>query len=144
MQGEKNNGFDVLYHNMKYGLVASKELAEFFRERYFKSSIFKYQIIMGCMIFTFTWEDLARIKTAYIVFISFLLIYSSFIAFIICPLHSSPKQESCICKTRHEVNKHAPTSGGERKGAVVWSPVGQLRPFTATHREFTCLVWTVS
>jgi hypothetical protein len=31
--GEKNNGFDVLYHNMKYGLLASKELAEFFRER---------------------------------------------------------------------------------------------------------------
>uniref|UniRef100_A0A0A9W666 FCH domain only protein 2 n=1 Tax=Lygus hesperus TaxID=30085 RepID=A0A0A9W666_LYGHE len=31
--GEKNNGFDVLYHNMKYGLVASKELAEFLRER---------------------------------------------------------------------------------------------------------------
>ncbi|XP_054260013.1 F-BAR domain only protein 2-like isoform X2 [Macrosteles quadrilineatus] len=30
--GEKNNGFDVLYHNMKFGLVASKELAEFFRE----------------------------------------------------------------------------------------------------------------
>ncbi|XP_066997348.1 F-BAR domain only protein 2 isoform X7 [Anabrus simplex] len=31
--GEKNNGFDVLYHNMKYGLVASKELADFLRER---------------------------------------------------------------------------------------------------------------
>ncbi|KAL9891040.1 F-BAR domain only protein 2 isoform 8-T9 [Glossina fuscipes fuscipes] len=31
--GEKNNGFDVLYHNMKYGLVASKELSEFFREK---------------------------------------------------------------------------------------------------------------
>ncbi|XP_046405169.1 F-BAR domain only protein 2 isoform X5 [Ischnura elegans] len=31
--GDKNNGFDILYHNMKYGLVASKELAEFFRER---------------------------------------------------------------------------------------------------------------
>ncbi|XP_031336054.1 F-BAR domain only protein 2 isoform X4 [Photinus pyralis] len=31
--GEKNNGFDVLYHNMKYGLVSSKELADFFRER---------------------------------------------------------------------------------------------------------------
>ncbi|XP_056646081.1 F-BAR domain only protein 2 isoform X3 [Diorhabda sublineata] len=30
--GEKNNGFDVLYHNMKYGLVASKEFAEFLRE----------------------------------------------------------------------------------------------------------------
>ncbi|XP_037813809.1 F-BAR domain only protein 2 isoform X1 [Lucilia sericata] len=34
--GEKNNGFDVLYHNMKYGLQASKELSDFFRE---KSSI---------------------------------------------------------------------------------------------------------
>ena len=32
-QGEKNNGFDILYHNMKYGLVASKELSEFLRER---------------------------------------------------------------------------------------------------------------
>ncbi|XP_015594431.1 F-BAR domain only protein 2 isoform X5 [Cephus cinctus] len=31
--GEKNNGFDVLYHNMKHGVVASKELAEFLRER---------------------------------------------------------------------------------------------------------------
>ncbi|XP_050435223.1 F-BAR domain only protein 2 isoform X2 [Adelges cooleyi] len=31
--GEKNNGFDVLYHNMKYGLVASKELSDFLRER---------------------------------------------------------------------------------------------------------------
>ncbi|XP_046682071.1 F-BAR domain only protein 2-like isoform X3 [Homalodisca vitripennis] len=37
--GEKNNGFDVLYHNMKFGLVASKELAEFFRE---SSSIEEY------------------------------------------------------------------------------------------------------
>ncbi|XP_066585065.1 F-BAR domain only protein 2 isoform X2 [Prorops nasuta] len=31
--GDKNNGFDVLYHNMKHGVVASKELAEFLRER---------------------------------------------------------------------------------------------------------------
>ncbi|XP_067124643.1 F-BAR domain only protein 2 isoform X5 [Centruroides vittatus] len=31
--GEGNNGFDVLYHNMKYGYGASKELADFFRER---------------------------------------------------------------------------------------------------------------
>ncbi|KAK7871365.1 hypothetical protein R5R35_006074 [Gryllus longicercus] len=31
--GEKNNGFDVLYHNMKFGVVASKELADFLRER---------------------------------------------------------------------------------------------------------------
>ncbi|XP_061932031.1 F-BAR domain only protein 2 isoform X17 [Apis cerana] len=31
--GEKNNGFDVLYHNMKHGAVASKELAEFLKER---------------------------------------------------------------------------------------------------------------
>ncbi|XP_049823327.1 F-BAR domain only protein 2 isoform X2 [Aethina tumida] len=31
--GEKNNGYDVLYHNMKYGLVASKEFADFLRER---------------------------------------------------------------------------------------------------------------
>ncbi|XP_065165337.1 F-BAR domain only protein 2 isoform X2 [Atheta coriaria] len=32
-RGDKNNGFDVLYHNMKYGLAASKELADFFREQ---------------------------------------------------------------------------------------------------------------
>ncbi|XP_046481953.1 F-BAR domain only protein 2 isoform X2 [Neodiprion pinetum] len=31
--GEKNNGFDVLYHNMKHGAIASKELADFLRER---------------------------------------------------------------------------------------------------------------
>ncbi|KAL0101587.1 hypothetical protein PUN28_019017 [Cardiocondyla obscurior] len=33
INGEKNNGFDVLYHNMKHGVIASKELAEFLRER---------------------------------------------------------------------------------------------------------------
>lgn len=33
LKGEKNNGFDVLYHNMKHGVLASKELAEFLRER---------------------------------------------------------------------------------------------------------------
>ncbi|XP_021930359.1 F-BAR domain only protein 2 isoform X9 [Zootermopsis nevadensis] len=33
IRGEKNNGFDVLYHNMKHGLVASKEFADFLRER---------------------------------------------------------------------------------------------------------------
>lgn len=32
-QGEKNDGFDVLYHNMKYGLAAGKDLSEFLRER---------------------------------------------------------------------------------------------------------------
>uniref|UniRef100_A0A8D8WS06 F-BAR domain only protein 2 n=1 Tax=Cacopsylla melanoneura TaxID=428564 RepID=A0A8D8WS06_9HEMI len=31
--GDKNTGFDVLYHNMKHGLLASKELSDFFRER---------------------------------------------------------------------------------------------------------------
>ncbi|XP_060823085.1 F-BAR domain only protein 2 isoform X8 [Bombus pascuorum] len=31
--GEKNNGYDVLYHNMKHGAVASKELADFLKER---------------------------------------------------------------------------------------------------------------
>ncbi|XP_039614394.1 F-BAR domain only protein 2 isoform X2 [Polypterus senegalus] len=31
--GEKNNGFDVLYHNMKYGQISSKELSDFIRER---------------------------------------------------------------------------------------------------------------
>ena len=34
VQGEKNNGFDVLYQNMKYGLDASKEFSDFLRERY--------------------------------------------------------------------------------------------------------------
>uniref|UniRef100_A0A8C8BRE5 F-BAR domain only protein 1 n=1 Tax=Oncorhynchus tshawytscha TaxID=74940 RepID=A0A8C8BRE5_ONCTS len=33
LQGEKNAGFDVLYHNMKHGQIATKELAEFVRER---------------------------------------------------------------------------------------------------------------
>lgn len=33
-QGEKNNGFDVLYHNMKHGQISSKELTDFIRERY--------------------------------------------------------------------------------------------------------------
>uniref|UniRef100_A0A182VZ30 MHD domain-containing protein n=1 Tax=Anopheles minimus TaxID=112268 RepID=A0A182VZ30_9DIPT len=32
-KGEKNNGYEVLYQNMKYGLSATKELAEYFRER---------------------------------------------------------------------------------------------------------------
>ncbi|KAG7279425.1 hypothetical protein CRUP_024244 [Coryphaenoides rupestris] len=32
-QGEKNTGFDVLYHNMKHGQLATKELVEFVRER---------------------------------------------------------------------------------------------------------------
>ncbi|KAM4634715.1 F-BAR domain only protein 2 isoform 2-T2 [Polymixia lowei] len=31
--GEKNNGFDILYHNMKHGQISSKELTEFIRER---------------------------------------------------------------------------------------------------------------
>ncbi|XP_053474373.1 F-BAR domain only protein 2 isoform X4 [Ictalurus furcatus] len=31
--GDKNNGFDVLYHNMKHGHISSKELADFIRER---------------------------------------------------------------------------------------------------------------
>ncbi|XP_047665068.1 F-BAR domain only protein 2 isoform X3 [Tachysurus fulvidraco] len=31
--GERNNGFDILYHNMKHGQISSKELADFIRER---------------------------------------------------------------------------------------------------------------
>ncbi|XP_008274402.1 F-BAR domain only protein 2 isoform X5 [Stegastes partitus] len=31
--GEKNNGFDVLYHNMKHGQISTKELTDFIRER---------------------------------------------------------------------------------------------------------------
>ncbi|XP_074834232.1 F-BAR domain only protein 1 [Carettochelys insculpta] len=31
--GERNQGFDVLYHNMKHGQVSTKELADFVRER---------------------------------------------------------------------------------------------------------------
>ncbi|XP_043563640.1 F-BAR domain only protein 2 isoform X9 [Chiloscyllium plagiosum] len=30
--GEKNNGFDVLYHNMKHGQTSTKDLADFIRE----------------------------------------------------------------------------------------------------------------
>ncbi|XP_059494594.1 F-BAR domain only protein 1-like isoform X2 [Stegostoma tigrinum] len=32
-EGEKNNGFDVLYHNMKHGQISVKELADLVRER---------------------------------------------------------------------------------------------------------------
>ncbi|XP_023585218.1 F-BAR domain only protein 2 [Trichechus manatus latirostris] len=32
-KGEKNSGFDVLYHNMKHGQISTKELADFVRER---------------------------------------------------------------------------------------------------------------
>lgn len=32
-QGEKNSGYEVLYHNMKHGVTASKELTEYFKER---------------------------------------------------------------------------------------------------------------
>uniref|UniRef100_A0A2K5RVG8 FCH and mu domain containing endocytic adaptor 1 n=1 Tax=Cebus imitator TaxID=2715852 RepID=A0A2K5RVG8_CEBIM len=32
-QGEKNHGFEVLYHNVKQGPISTKELAEFIRER---------------------------------------------------------------------------------------------------------------
>ncbi|KAM9306815.1 F-BAR domain only protein 2 isoform 2-T2 [Pholidichthys leucotaenia] len=31
--GEKNNGFDVLYHNMKHGQISTKDLTDFIRER---------------------------------------------------------------------------------------------------------------
>ncbi|XP_058718516.1 F-BAR domain only protein 2-like [Poecile atricapillus] len=31
--GEKNSGFDVLYHNMKHGHLSTKDLADFIRER---------------------------------------------------------------------------------------------------------------
>ncbi|KAJ6652832.1 hypothetical protein lerEdw1_010612 [Lerista edwardsae] len=33
LKGEKNHGFDVLYHNMKHGQISVKELADFVRER---------------------------------------------------------------------------------------------------------------
>uniref|UniRef100_F6ZEP1 F-BAR domain only protein 2 n=1 Tax=Xenopus tropicalis TaxID=8364 RepID=F6ZEP1_XENTR len=33
LTGEKNSGFDVLYHNMKHGQISTKELSEFIRER---------------------------------------------------------------------------------------------------------------
>ena len=32
-QGEKNEGFGVLYANMKCGIIAIKELADFLKER---------------------------------------------------------------------------------------------------------------
>ncbi|XP_034784370.2 F-BAR domain only protein 2-like isoform X4 [Acipenser ruthenus] len=31
--GEKNSGFDVLYHNMKHGQISTKEVSDFIRER---------------------------------------------------------------------------------------------------------------
>uniref|UniRef100_A0A2K6SLV7 FCH and mu domain containing endocytic adaptor 1 n=1 Tax=Saimiri boliviensis boliviensis TaxID=39432 RepID=A0A2K6SLV7_SAIBB len=34
-QGEKNHGFEVLYHSVKQGPISTKELAEFIRERTF-------------------------------------------------------------------------------------------------------------
>lgn len=33
LQGDKNHGFEVLYHCVKQGPVATKELADFIRER---------------------------------------------------------------------------------------------------------------
>lgn len=33
LQGDKNSGFDVLYHNMKFGLAATKDLSDFLREK---------------------------------------------------------------------------------------------------------------
>ncbi|XP_044876738.1 F-BAR domain only protein 2 isoform X2 [Mauremys mutica] len=33
LKGERNNGFDVLYHNMKHGHLSTKDLADFIRER---------------------------------------------------------------------------------------------------------------
>lgn len=41
-QGEKNNGFDVLYHNMKHGQISSKELTDFIRERWEASVVFLF------------------------------------------------------------------------------------------------------
>lgn len=33
LQGEKNHGFEVLYHSVKQGPISTKELADFIRER---------------------------------------------------------------------------------------------------------------
>ena len=33
LKGEKNNGYEVLYHTMKHGINSSRELAEFIRDR---------------------------------------------------------------------------------------------------------------
>jgi F-BAR domain only protein len=33
VQGDKNNGYEVLYQNMKHGVTASKELMDYFKER---------------------------------------------------------------------------------------------------------------
>ncbi|KAJ4943790.1 hypothetical protein JOQ06_006285 [Pogonophryne albipinna] len=43
--GEKNAGFDVLYHNMKHGQLATKELAEFVREG--KLSVSELRVVMS-------------------------------------------------------------------------------------------------
>ena len=50
-QGEKNNGFDVLYHNMKYGLDASKEFSDFLRERFLAAFWFK----VFCSLVSLVW-----------------------------------------------------------------------------------------
>lgn len=43
-QGEKNNGFDVLYHNMKHGQISTKELTDFIRERWDKHLFFELKL----------------------------------------------------------------------------------------------------
>ena len=68
LQGEKNNGFDILYHNMKYGQDASKELADFLRER-------SVPVVCSCMvrsgsIFNNTTVLIPRTSTTVIVFTS--------------------------------------------------------------------------
>ena len=44
-QGDKQNGFDVLYQNLKCGSTSAKELAEFLRARYVVSK-------MDCLHYT--------------------------------------------------------------------------------------------
>uniref|UniRef100_A0A8C6K1X8 Uncharacterized protein n=1 Tax=Melopsittacus undulatus TaxID=13146 RepID=A0A8C6K1X8_MELUD len=63
--GERNNGFDVLYHNMKHGHLSTKDLADFIRERsevvetyqlYFTAIKKLYFIFLQCRTFAPVWD----------------------------------------------------------------------------------------
>ena len=46
-QGEKNNGFDALYHIMKDGSVSSKEFEDFLRERLDRLGVYNYFFVLS-------------------------------------------------------------------------------------------------
>ena len=53
-QGEKHEGFNVLYHNMKSGSLAAKELTDYFRERakLEEENAKTHQVIFRCYSYT--------------------------------------------------------------------------------------------